>query len=66
MMNRVITAASRLENFDKPTVWSLMTPLAIRTNSINLVSIILLLGTRISCMVTPKILSTIPKRILRM
>jgi len=35
-MNRVITAASRLENFDKPTVWSLMTPLAIRTNSINL------------------------------
>lgn len=32
-----ITGAKRLANFDKPTVWSIMTPLAIKTKSVNLV-----------------------------
>jgi hypothetical protein len=32
-----ITGAKRLTNFDKPTVWSIMTPLAIKTKSTNLV-----------------------------
>lgn len=31
--------ASRLTGFDKPTVWSVMTPLAVKTKSINLVTI---------------------------
>lgn len=35
-MNK-ITGAKRLANFDKPTVWSIMTPLAIKTKSVNLV-----------------------------
>ena len=39
-MNK-ISGAKRLAGFDKPTVWSMMTPLAIRTNSINLVIIAL-------------------------
>ena len=33
-----ISGAKRLTGFDKPTVWSVMTPLAIKTKSINLVS----------------------------
>ena len=36
-MNKVISGASRLIGFDKPTVWTIMTPLAIKTNSANLV-----------------------------
>lgn len=32
-----IQGAKRLANFDKPTVWSIMTPLAIKTKSVNLV-----------------------------
>lgn len=31
-----IGAAARLAGFDKPTIWSTMTPLAIKTNSVNL------------------------------
>lgn len=31
-----ITGAARLVGFDKPTVWSIMTPLAVQTKSINL------------------------------
>ena len=36
MINK-ISGAKRLTNFDKPTVWSIMTPLAIKTKSANLV-----------------------------
>ena len=36
-MNK-ISGASRLAGFDKPTVWSVMTPLAVKTKSVNLVS----------------------------
>jgi hypothetical protein len=32
-----INGSKRLLGFDKPTIWSIMTPLAIKTNSINLV-----------------------------
>lgn len=32
-----IQGAKRLTGFDKPTVWSIMTPLAIKTKSVNLV-----------------------------
>lgn len=32
--------ASRLNGFDKPTVWTIMTPLAIKTQSANLVRFI--------------------------
>ncbi len=31
-----ISGASRLIGFDKPTVWSIMTPLAVQTKSVNL------------------------------
>ena len=31
-----ISGASRLIGFDKPTVWTIMTPLAIQTKSVNL------------------------------
>ena len=31
-----ITTALRLSGFDKPTVWSIMTPLAVKTQSVNL------------------------------
>jgi len=31
-----LSGASRLVGFDKPTVWSIMTPLAVQTKSINL------------------------------
>ena len=34
---KAITGAQRLAGFDKPTVWSVMTPLAIKTKSCNLV-----------------------------
>lgn len=34
-------SADRLNGFDKPTVWTVMTPLAIKTKSINLVTILL-------------------------
>lgn len=34
-MNK-LSGASRLIGFDKPTVWSTMTPLAVKTKSINL------------------------------
>ena len=37
-MNKIL-GAKRLVGFDQPTVWSLMTPLAVRTQSINLVFI---------------------------
>lgn len=37
-MMSVIRGARRLEGFDKPTVWSIMTPLAIETKSVNLVT----------------------------
>jgi hypothetical protein len=36
-MLKKIIGAKRLTGFDKPTIWSIMTPLAIKTNSINLV-----------------------------
>lgn len=39
-----ITGAKRLTNFDKPTVWSIMTPLAIKTKSTNLVNTFLIQG----------------------
>lgn len=35
-MKSSLTVASRLAGFDKPTIWSTMTPLAIKTNSVNL------------------------------
>ena len=35
MKNR-ITGALRLAGFDKPTVWTIMTPMAIKTQSVNL------------------------------
>lgn len=38
MINK-ISGAKRLTGFDKPTVWSIMTPLAVKTKSINLVFI---------------------------
>jgi kynurenine--oxoglutarate transaminase/cysteine-S-conjugate beta-lyase/glutamine--phenylpyruvate transaminase len=31
-----ISGAARLIGFDKPTVWSIMTPLAVQTKSVNL------------------------------
>lgn len=31
-----IQAAQRLNGFNKPTVWTIMTPLAIKTQSLNL------------------------------
>ncbi len=34
-----LSGAKRLSGFDKPTVWTVMTPLAIQTKSINLVKI---------------------------
>lgn len=36
-MQSMIRGARRLEGFEKPTVWSIMTPLAIETKSVNLV-----------------------------
>jgi len=33
----LLSGADRLFGMDKQTVWSIMTPLAIKTNSINLV-----------------------------
>lgn len=38
-MRAAIRSAKRLEGFEKPTVWSIMTPLAIETKSVNLVDI---------------------------
>ena len=35
-MEPTIKGAQRLMGFDKPTVWTVMTPLAVKTNSINL------------------------------
>ena len=35
-MNK-ISGATRMAGFDKPTVWSVMTPLAVKTKSVNLV-----------------------------
>ena len=35
-MEPTIKGAQRLLGFDKPTVWTVMTPLAVKTNSINL------------------------------
>lgn len=37
MAQNIIRGASRLRGFDKPTVWSVFTPLAIQTKSVNLV-----------------------------
>lgn len=34
---KAIEGAIRLTGFDKPTVWTIMTPLAIKTESANLV-----------------------------
>ncbi len=36
---KAVSGAQRLTGFDKPTVWSVMTPLAIKTKSCNLVII---------------------------
>jgi hypothetical protein len=36
-MKNIYEGAARLTNFDKPTVWTVMTPLAIKTESMNLV-----------------------------
>lgn len=38
IMKNKILGAKRLTNFDKPTVWSIMTPLAIKTKAVNLVN----------------------------
>lgn len=35
-MNNPIKTASRLTGFNKPTVWTVMTPLAVKTQSLNL------------------------------
>ena len=35
-MEPAVKGAQRLLGFDKPTVWTVMTPLAVKTNSINL------------------------------
>ena len=35
-MKNTITGAARLAGFDKPTVWTIMTPLAVKTQSVNL------------------------------
>jgi hypothetical protein len=35
-MKNPISGALRLTGFDKPTVWTIMTPLAIKTQSVNL------------------------------
>lgn len=35
-MKNTISGACRLSGFDKPTVWTIMTPLAIKTQSVNL------------------------------
>lgn len=37
LMKMIKSVAERLNGFDKPTVWTIMTPLAIETKSINLV-----------------------------
>ena len=37
-MKNLYEGAIRLSGFDKPTVWSTMTPLAIKTGSMNLVN----------------------------
>lgn len=37
-MSKTIGGAARLIGFDQPTVWTIMTPLAIKTNSANLVN----------------------------
>ena len=39
---KTIGGATRLAGFDKPTVWSVMTPLAVKTKSVNLVDTALL------------------------
>lgn len=36
-MKMLKSVAERLNGFDKPTVWTIMTPLAIETKSVNLV-----------------------------
>lgn len=38
MINKTL-GAQRLTGFDKPTVWTVMTPLAVKTKSMNLVYI---------------------------
>ena len=35
-MSKVVRTASRMAGFDKATVWTIMTPLAVKTKSINL------------------------------
>lgn len=40
-MKSTLGGAIRLTGFDKPTVWTIMTPLAIKTESINLVRLFL-------------------------
>jgi len=37
-MSNIKFGADRMTGFDKPTVWSIMTPLAVETKSINLVN----------------------------
>jgi hydrogenase maturation factor len=51
MQNKII-GAKRLTGFDMPTVWSVMTPLAIKTKSVNLVCLYLSIGARIPIVVT--------------
>jgi hypothetical protein len=41
-MKTTIEGAIRLSGFDKPTVWTIMTPLAIKTESANLVKFCLI------------------------
>lgn len=56
-MRSAIKSARRLEGFEKPTVWSIMTPLAIETKSVNLVSFLIYLGARSTILESAKILS---------
>ncbi len=54
---KALQGAVRLSGFDKPTVWTIMTPLAIKTESANLVQSASIEGSRIPIMAAPQLLS---------
>ena len=53
---KTTVGATRLNGFNKPTVWTVMAPLAIKTQSVNLVNAFITKGARISFMATTLIL----------
>lgn len=61
-MKPTIGGAVRLTGFDKPTVWTVMTPLAIQTKSVNLVPPSFTQGTRVPLLEASKVLPRQPHR----